>query len=75
MDDLVLQLGCALGVLLLGSFYVCFVLSHDEDEYTVELYQGLGEDGKRKSYEEEKRPGSAVCRATRRWLGGYEIQI
>ena len=33
MEDLVLQLGCALGVLLLGSFHVCFVLSHDADEY------------------------------------------
>ena len=40
MEDLVLQLGCALGVLLLGSFHVCFVLSHDGDEYEVELYQG-----------------------------------
>ena len=66
MEDLVLQLGCALGVLLLGSFHVCFVLSHDGDEYEVKLYQGRGkeEDGKK-----EKRPGSAVGRATRRWLG------
>ena len=69
MEDLVLQLGCALGVLLVGSFHVCFVLSHDGDEYEVELYQGRG---KEKAPKNEKRPGSAVGRATRRWLGGYE---
>ena len=37
MEDLVLQLGCALGVLLVGSFHVCFVLSHDGDEHEVWL--------------------------------------
>ena len=69
MEDLVLQLGCALGVLLVGSFHVCFVLSHDGDEYGVMLYQGRG---KERAPKKEKRPGSAVGRATRRWLGGYE---
>ena len=67
-----LQLGCALGVLLLGSFHVCFVLSHDGDEYEVKLYQGRG---KEKASKTETRRGSAVGRATRRWLGGYEKGI
>ena len=69
MEDLVLQLGCALGVLLLGSFHVCFVLSHDGDEYEVLLYQGRGKEDDPKT---ETRRGSAVGRATRRWLGGYD---